>query len=189
MWALHGQVSTFPPVEFLVTVNLNQVVRLDRRVPARLRFSGGPHTVEASPGFLPQIADMPLTAVSLSSLPVISYSSFHHPPTRPHPALALYHVSRVWGASAVQGSAFAAEVFPSNISVVEIGKNCKCWILDFFFNHFCHFCVFCCWGAALAFFFLAANVKRGWDILGRAGPPPICLPHPPAATSAVCDRV
>lgn len=80
MLALHGQVSTFPPVEFLVTVNLNQVVRLDRRVPARLRFSGGPPTVEASPGFLPQIADMPLTAVSLSSLPVISYSSFHHPP-------------------------------------------------------------------------------------------------------------
>lgn len=65
-------------------------------------------------------------------------------PTRPHPALALYRVSRAGGASAVQESAFAAEVFPSNISVVEIGKNRKCWILDFFSNPFYHFCVFCC---------------------------------------------
>lgn len=90
-WTLHRQASTFPLVEFLVSENLNQVVRLDHRVPARLRFRGDPPTppvrLEASPGFLPQMADMPLTAVSLSSLPVISYSSFHHPaapPSRPH---------------------------------------------------------------------------------------------------------
>lgn len=111
-------------MELLVTLNLNQVVCLDCRVAARLCFSGGTRAVGASPGFLPQIADMPLTAVSLSSLPVISYSSFHHPPT---PVLPLGHIiCHV----AFQQSAFAAEVFTSKMFVVVTLENHKCGILD-----------------------------------------------------------
>lgn len=56
--------------------------------------------------FLPQMVDMPVTAVCLSWLPVISYSSFHHlaPPT-----LTVYCMSDVGVTDNVWGLRFVAE--------------------------------------------------------------------------------
>lgn len=76
---------------------------------------------------------MPVTAVSLSSLPVISYSSFHHlaPPT-----LTVYRVSGVGVTDNVWELRFVAEFEFLNVAILKRKKEKQQgWIFLDTFTH------------------------------------------------------